>query len=42
MLYTSFKLEEAEIEGVVIIALGLHSLNMVVEKIDKIIGEMNE
>ncbi len=42
MLYTSFKLEEAEIDGVVIIALGLHSLNMVVEKIDKIIGEMNE
>lgn len=42
MLYTSFKLEEEEIEGVVIIALGLHSLNMILDKIDQIIGEMNE
>ena len=42
MLYTSFMLEDEEIEGVVIIALGLHSLNMIMDKIDQIIGELDE
>lgn len=42
MFYTSFKLEEEEIEGVVIIALGLHSLKMILDEINRIIGEMNE
>jgi chemotaxis protein CheC len=42
MFFTSFKMEMAEIKGVVVIALGMHSLNMVVDKINEIIGEMNE
>lgn len=42
MLYTSFMLEDEEIEGVVIIALGLQSLKMIIDKIDQIIGELDE
>lgn len=40
MLYTSFQLAEAEVEGVVIVALGMNSLNKLIDKINEILGEM--
>lgn len=41
MLYTSFLLEDAEIEGVVIVALGMNSLNKLLGKIDEVLGELS-
>jgi len=40
MLYTSFELEKAQVEGVVIVALGLNSLNKLLGKIDEVLGEL--
>ena len=40
MLYTSFQLAEAEVEGVVIVALGMNSLNKLIDKINEILGDM--
>lgn len=40
MLYTSFVLEDAEVEGVVIVALGMNSLNKLLSKIDEVLGEL--
>jgi chemotaxis protein CheC len=42
MLYTTFMLEKTNVEGVVIVALGMNSLNMVISKIDEVLGELNE
>lgn len=42
MLYTNFTLADAQVSGVVIVALGMNSLNMLVAKIDEILGEMND
>lgn len=42
MLYTNFTLAEAQIDGVVIVALGMDSLNMLLSKVDEIIGTLNE
>lgn len=39
MLYTSFELAEAQVEGVIIVALGLTSLNKLLDKISEEIGE---
>ena len=36
-LYTNFLLSEAQIEGVIIIALGVHSLNLLIDKINEIL-----
>lgn len=41
MLYTSFVLADAEIEGVVIVALGMNSLNKLISKIDEVLGELS-
>jgi len=41
MLYTKFTLAEAQVEGVVIIALGMNSLNMLMTKIDQLLGDMD-
>ena len=41
MLYTSFTLADAKIEGVVIVALGMNSLNKLLTKIDEVLGEMS-
>ena len=40
MLYTSFSLADAKVEGVVIIALGMNSLSMLMDKVDEVLGEM--
>ena len=40
MLYTSFQLAEAEVEGIVIVALGMNSLNKLIDKINEILGEI--
>ena len=40
MLYTSFQLAEAEVEGVVIVAFGMNSLNKLIDKINEILGEI--
>jgi chemotaxis protein CheC len=42
MLYTTFMLEKTKVQGVVIVALGMNSLNMVISKIDEVLGELNE
>lgn len=39
MLYTSFELAEAQVEGVIIVALGLTSLNKLLDKISEEIGD---
>ena len=41
MLYTSFELAKAQVEGVVIVALGLNSLNKLLGKIDEVLGELS-
>ena len=41
MFYTSFTLAEAKVEGVVIVALGLNSLNKLMSKINEVLGEMS-
>lgn len=40
MLYTSFLLADAKVDGVVIVALGMNSLNMLMGKVDEVLGEM--
>ncbi|MCX7658716.1 MAG: chemotaxis protein CheC, partial [Oscillospiraceae bacterium] len=41
MLYTVFTLAETKVDGVVVIALGMDSLNMLVAKLDEVLGEAN-
>lgn len=41
MLYTSFLLSDAKVDGVVIVALGMNSLNMLLGKVDEVLGEMS-
>lgn len=38
MLYTNFTLADAQVSGVIIVALGMDSLNMLIKTIDEIIG----
>lgn len=40
MFYTAFTLSEANVEGMIVLALGLNSLNMLISRIDDVIGEM--
>ena len=40
MLHTHFMLAEDEVEGMVIIALGMNSLNKLLGKIDEVLGEI--
>lgn len=42
IMYTSFFLEDTKVEGTVVVALGLESLNMLIRKIDEILGEYND
>jgi len=42
IMYTSFFLEETQVEGAVVVALGMESLNMLMRKIDEILGEYDE
>ncbi len=39
MLYTVFTLAETKVDGVVVIALGMDSLNMLIAKLDEVLGE---
>lgn len=41
MFYTMFSLAETKIDGVIVIALGMDSLNMLISKLDEILGEEN-
>lgn len=41
MMYTSFLLEEAKVDGVVIVALGVRSLKQLLDKIDEELGAFN-
>jgi len=41
MLYTVFTLAETKVDGVVVIALGMDSLNMLVAKLNEVLGEAN-
>jgi len=41
-LYTNFLLSEAHVEGVIVIALGVHSLNLLIDKINEILESYNE
>lgn len=41
MLYTVFTLAETKVDGVVVIALGMDSLNMLIAKLDEVLGEAN-
>ncbi len=40
MLYTSFQLAEAKVEGILIVALGMDSLTKLIDKIDEILGDI--
>ena len=40
MLHTQFMLAEDEVDGMVIIALGMSSLNKLLGKIDEVLGEI--
>jgi chemotaxis protein CheC len=42
VLHTSFKFADAKVEGALLLALGMNSLSMVISKIDKILGELDE
>lgn len=42
IFYTAFTLAETKVDGVIIIALSVTSLQMLISKIDAILGEMNE
>jgi chemotaxis protein CheC len=41
MLYTVFTLAETKVDGVVVIALGMDSLNMLIAKLNEVLGEAN-
>jgi len=42
MFYTAFTLEKAKLDGVILMVLGMNSLNMLLSKIDNILGELND
>lgn len=42
MMHTSFTLEKAKVEGVIIVALGLNSLQMLIDKLDIVLKEYQE
>lgn len=39
VLYTNFTLADANVDGVIIVALGMNSLKMLMRKIDEVLGE---
>ena len=39
VLYTNFTLADANVDGVIIVALGMNSLKMLIRKIDEVLGE---
>jgi chemotaxis protein CheC len=42
IFYTAFTLAETKVDGVILIALSVNSLNMLISKIDTLLGELND
>lgn len=41
MFYTAFSLAETKVDGIIVLVLGMDSLNMLISRLDDILGEIN-